>query len=48
MSGRTWIMMVVILGTCWGGFITMLIYGMRQQARRQLDDQLDDPARTED
>ncbi len=34
MSGRTWFMMLVILGICWGGFIGALVLGARQQARR--------------
>ena len=38
MNIRTWVMMITILVICWGGFIGALIYGMRQQARRQLDE----------
>lgn len=34
MSVRTWVMMTLVLGLCWGGFVAALIVGMRQQARR--------------
>ena len=35
MSGRTWVMMLIVLGICWGGFIGSLVFGMRMQARRR-------------
>lgn len=28
MSGRTWLMMLIVLGLNWGGFIFCLWYGM--------------------
>jgi hypothetical protein len=27
MSGRTWFMMLLILGITWGGFVALLLYG---------------------
>jgi arginine exporter protein ArgO len=34
MSGRTWIMMLIMLALNWGGFLFMLIYGIRQEGRK--------------
>lgn len=36
MSGRTWIMMLIMLAVNWGGFLIMLIYGIRQEGRKML------------
>lgn len=33
MSGRTWIMMILILALNWGGFIAALAYGVRRDRR---------------
>jgi hypothetical protein len=30
-SGRTWLMMLVILGLNWGGFLVTLVYGLRRE-----------------
>ncbi len=35
MSGRTWLMMVIVLGINWGGFVAMVLYGVAREARRQ-------------
>jgi hypothetical protein len=34
MSGRTWVMMLLVLAVNWGGFIGALVYGMRRDQRR--------------
>lgn len=34
MSGRTWVMLLVVLGINWGGFVAMLIYGIRREAAK--------------
>ena len=31
MSGRTWIMLAIVLGLNWGGFIFCLWYGARRK-----------------
>ena len=36
MSGRTWTMMLIMLAVNWGGFLIMLIYGIRQEGRKML------------
>lgn len=36
MSGRTWTMMLIMLAVNWGGFLIMLIYGMRRERRKML------------
>ena len=33
MSGRTWLMMLVILGINWGGFVLALTYGLRREKK---------------
>ena len=38
MSGRTWIMMLIMLAVNWGGFLIMLIYGIRRERRKMLSD----------
>ena len=35
MSGRTWLMMLLILGLNWGGFIAALAYGLQRDRRRR-------------
>lgn len=35
MSGRTWVMMSLLLAINWGGFIGALVYGMRRDSRRR-------------
>ncbi|MEE2610192.1 MAG: hypothetical protein VX992_05885 [Acidobacteriota bacterium] len=35
MSYDTWIMMVIVLIVNWGGFVAMLAYGIRQEARKE-------------
>jgi hypothetical protein len=35
MSGRTWLMMFLILGINWGGFILALMWGVRADARKR-------------
>jgi len=35
MSGRTWLMMTLILALNWGGFIGALAYGLRREKRRR-------------
>ncbi len=35
MSGRTWLMMAILLGINWGGFIALLVYTSRREARKQ-------------
>ncbi len=37
MSGDAWMLMLVILGMNWGGFIGLLIYGARQSKKRKWD-----------
>ena len=34
MSGRTWVMMLIVLGINWGGFVGSLIYGLRHESKR--------------
>lgn len=34
MSGRTWLMMIVILAINWGGFVAALTYGLRREGRK--------------
>lgn len=31
MSGRTWVMMLVVLALNWGGFVACLWYGMAKE-----------------
>ncbi len=38
MSGRTWVMMLIMLAVNWGGFLIMLIYGIRRERRKMLSD----------
>ena len=38
MSGRTWIMMLIMLAVNWGGLLIMLIYGIRRERRKMLSD----------
>jgi hypothetical protein len=33
MSGRTWLMMLLILGLNWGGFVGSLVYGAMRAGR---------------
>lgn len=35
MSGRTIVMMTLILALNWGGFVAALLYGMRRDASRR-------------
>lgn len=35
MSGRTLVMMTLILGLNWGGFVLALAYGMHRDRRRR-------------
>ena len=35
MSYDTWIMMVIVLIVNWGGFVAMLAYGFRREARKE-------------
>jgi len=35
MSGRTWVMMLIVLGINWGGFVASLLYGLRHEAKRR-------------
>ena len=35
MSYATWIMMVIVLIVNWGGFVAMLAYGIRREARKE-------------
>jgi len=35
MSGRTWLMMLLVLALNWGGFVGALVYGMRRDSRRR-------------
>ena len=35
MSGRTWLMMAIVLGINWGGFVALLAYGMRREGMRR-------------
>lgn len=35
MSGRTWLMMLLVLALNWGGFIGALAYGMHRDSRRR-------------
>jgi hypothetical protein len=32
-SGRTWLMMLLILGLNWGGFLLALAYGLRREGK---------------
>ena len=34
MSGRTWLMMAIVLGINWGGFVALLVYGVRREAQK--------------
>ena len=38
MSGRTWIMMLIMLAVNWGGFLIMLIYGIRREGRKMMNE----------
>ncbi len=35
MSYDTWAMMVIVLIVNWGGFVAMLAYGIRREARKE-------------
>ena len=35
MSGETWLMMAIILGINWGGFIALLVYSSRREAHKR-------------
>lgn len=35
MSGRTWLMMVLLLGLNWGGFIWALAFGAIREGRQR-------------
>ncbi|MDP6371820.1 MAG: hypothetical protein QF463_03135 [Vicinamibacterales bacterium] len=35
MSGRTWLMMALMLGLNWGGFIALLLFGIRREAQKR-------------
>ena len=35
MSARTWIIMLIILGINWGGFVGSMAYGLRQESKRR-------------
>ena len=35
MSGRTWLMMAIMLGINWGGFIALLVYSNRREAHKR-------------
>lgn len=37
MSGRTWLMMLLILALNWGGFIATLVYGLQRDKRVRRD-----------
>ena len=34
MSGRTWVMMLLMLALNWGGFIAMIVCTMRRERRK--------------
>ena len=38
MSGRTWIMMLIMLAVNWGGFLIMLIYGIRREGHKMMSE----------
>ena len=38
MSGRTWVMMLIMLAINWGGFIALLVYGLRRESRKTDDE----------
>ena len=38
MSGRTWIMMLIVLAVNWGGFLIMLIYGIRRVGHKMMSE----------
>ena len=38
MSGRTWLMMILILALNWGGFIVSLWYAVTHESTRQKPD----------
>ena len=35
MSGRTWLMMAIMLGINWGGFIALLVYSSLREAHKR-------------
>jgi len=35
MSGGTWLMMAILLGINWGGFIALLVYSSRREAHKR-------------
>ena len=37
MSGRTWAMMLIVLAINWGGFVALLLYGLRRDVHRRQD-----------
>ena len=37
MSGRTWIMMLIVLAINWGGFVALLLYGLSRETHRRKD-----------
>jgi hypothetical protein len=37
MSGRTWLMMILLLGLNWGGFIAALVYGAVREGKKGRD-----------
>ena len=39
MTGRTWLMMLIVLALNWGGFIALLVYDMTREARRRRGEQ---------
>jgi hypothetical protein len=38
MSGRTWLMMILILALNWGGFVVSLWYAVTHESTRQKPD----------
>lgn len=38
MSGRTWVMMLIMLAINWGGFIALLVYGLRRERQKTDND----------
>ena len=38
MQPETIVMMIIILGVVWGGFVALLIYAMKVERRRSVDD----------
>ena len=38
MTGRTWLMMLIVLAINWGGFVALLVYGMTREARKRRGD----------